>query len=57
VALVLDRLTAASITNATIDNNKWACWLQCQVNDVDVQTTSVGIYGASVTYRIDSANG
>jgi hypothetical protein len=47
------RLTATSISFATIDNGRFAYWLECPVNS----SPSQGIIGADVTYTIDSADG
>jgi hypothetical protein len=49
-----------TIINATVDTSRFAYWLQCQLtNDGDPLGDAVylGLYGATVTYRISSANG
>jgi hypothetical protein len=46
------RRTDTTIDFATVDNNQYAYWLQCQTT-----SAAPGIYGASVQYRIDPANG
>jgi hypothetical protein len=47
------RLATTSITLATVDNGKFAYWLECFVNS----SPFIGVYGADVTYTISSANG
>lgn len=47
------RLTDTSISFATVDNAKFAYWLQCPMNSSPLQ----GVIGADVAYTIDSANG
>jgi hypothetical protein len=46
------RLSTTSINYATVDNTRFAYWLQCQISG-----PSAGIYGADVTYTISAANG
>jgi hypothetical protein len=48
------RLTDTSIFNATINNNAYAYWLQCNLPQAG---QSLGIYGADVYYTITAANG
>jgi hypothetical protein len=48
------RLSTTSINYATVDNTRFAYWLQCQVTGPD---NSTGVYGADVTYTISAANG
>lgn len=52
------RPSSSLILHATIDNMKWAYYLQCQIN-VPGQDYSnfLGIYGANVVYTISSTNG
>lgn len=47
------RLSTTLIAFPTIDNTKYAYWLQCHI-PVD---GALGVYGATVTYTITSANG
>jgi hypothetical protein len=49
----LIRLTDTSITSATIDNVKNAYYVQCDLNT----PVGLGLYGASVTYKISSTKG
>jgi hypothetical protein len=48
------RLTDTSIQNPTIDNSKYAYWLQCNIPQAG---QSLGLYGADVIYTISAANG
>jgi hypothetical protein len=48
------RLTDTSIQNATINNNAFAYWLQCNLPQAG---QSLGLYGADVWYTITAANG
>ena len=48
------RLTDTSIQNPTIDNSKYAYWLQCNIPQAG---QSLGLYGADVVYTITAANG
>jgi hypothetical protein len=50
------RLVDTSIAFATIDNVRYGYWLQCQLPPNGLNDFA-GLYGASVTYTIDSANG
>ena len=50
------RLSDTSITNATVDNLKFSYRLQCLI-DERTGPVDTGIYGADVTYTIDSTNG
>jgi hypothetical protein len=47
------RRTAPAITNATVNLSLYAYLLQCEI----AGNGAVSIYGASVTYTIDAANG
>ena len=46
------RLNDSSINFATVNNAKYAYWLQCELSG-----TGTALYGADVTYFITSANG
>jgi hypothetical protein len=45
------RATTTSISFATVDNAQFGYWLECLM-DTDAGATTVGIYGADVTYSI-----
>ena len=49
------RLVDTTIDFATVDNTKYAYWLQCYIYAAGAWYE--GIYGADVTYTIDSQNG
>jgi hypothetical protein len=51
------RLTDTTITNATVDNTRFAYWLQCQVTAEPNTDRFTGIFGADVVYSIDPAKG
>lgn len=51
------RKTASSISYATINNAKYAYWLQCQITAEESTDEFTGLYGADVYYSIDPANG
>jgi len=53
------RRSTTSITGAIIDNQKFGYTLQCQLDwdEATIAADGAGIYGANVTYRIDSADG
>ena len=54
----LVRKGTTAISNAAIDNSRWAYWLQCQISFPDGSVSDrAGIAGVSVTYTISSANG
>lgn len=48
------RLTDTSITNAVVNNNNYAYWLQCNLGQAG---QSLGLYGADVYYTITATNG
>lgn len=48
------RLTATSITHATVNTSSFAYWLQCNLEQAG---QSLGLYGADVIYTISTANG
>jgi hypothetical protein len=48
------RLTDTSIQNATVNNNSFAYWLQCNLGQAG---QSLGLYGADVFYTITATNG
>ena len=50
------RMVDTSILNATVDNTSYAYEIQCQIAGTDT-SMYVGIYGATVTYKIGSTNG
>lgn len=50
------RMVDTSILNATVDNTSYAYEIQCQIAGTDT-SMYVGIYGATVTYKISSTNG
>jgi hypothetical protein len=47
------RVSTSSISFASVDDSRYAYWLQCNVSG----TPFIGIYGADVTFSISSANG
>lgn len=51
------RLSTQVITFGTIDNSRYAYWAQCRINSEPHFDYELGIYGATVTYKISSANG
>jgi hypothetical protein len=51
------RLTDTTINFATIDNIRFAYWLQCQVTAEPNTDQFTGIFGANVIYSIDPAKG
>ena len=52
----IQRLSDTSISYATVDNMKYAYYLQCQIVAAGSGVTE-GIYGADITYKITAANG
>ena len=56
----VNRLVDAKIDHATIDNTRFAYWLQCQLNgagDLGGGPERIGLVGADVIYQISAANG
>ena len=55
------RQTLGSVSHATIDESRYAYWLQCQIyfdpSLSGMAAEFAGIIGATVTYRISSTNG
>ncbi len=53
------RRSDTTIVHATVDQAAYGYWLQCQIIYADtlVATDENGIIGATVTYRISSADG
>jgi hypothetical protein len=51
------RYSTTAITYGTIDNSRYAYWAQCRINEEPFHDNDLGIYGATVTYKISAANG
>lgn len=52
------RRTTTTISNATIDNSRYAYWLQCRISTHPYYDYELRIHGANVIYKISSpANG
>ena len=55
-ALGHQRLSTTAITNATVDNTRFAYFLQCEIF-LGTRATWTGIFGANVNYKITVGNG